>query len=306
MIFNEVYSTYYNVVAAILAEAVQGSLSKVRIGQIIREKGYKESILYLEKKLEEKEWPLIRNDYSTPVFHETVMPLTALQKQWMKAICQDPRIRLFDPPLEELDGVEPLFEQDFFVRFDQYTDGDPYTDPRYQHLFRQVLHALREKRSLKIRFRGRSSIRFDQHFIPEKLEYSPKDDKFRLIAHSTKGIPYVIMMANIEEVTPGGKNEMDFTPIPDKREVTLELIDKRNALERAMTHFSDLEKETRQLDDSGERYGITLKYWKDDEKEILIRLLAFGPMIKVTGPEEFTKLILERLQMQKRFAHPTR
>lgn len=304
MIFNEVYGTYYNVVAAILADAVQGNLSKARIQKIIREKGYRESIIYLEKKLEEKEWPLIRNDYSTPVLHEPFMPLTELQKQWMKAICQDPRIRLFDPPQEELDGVETLFEQDFFVRFDQYTDGDPYTDPHYQHHFRQVLHALREKLSLKIRFRGRRSIRFDQYFIPEKLEYSPKDDKFRLIAHSTKGTPYVIMMANIEEVSLGGKSEMDFTPIPEKKAVTLELVDKHNALERAMIHFSDLEKETKKIDDS--HYSIILKYRKDDEKEILLRILAFGSKIKVTGPEHFSMIIKERLQMQNQFYHQNR
>lgn len=302
MIFNEVYGTYYNVVAAILTEAVQGDLSKARIGQIIHEKGYKDSILFLEKKLEEKEWPLIMNDYSTPILHVPVMPLTELQKQWMKAICQDPRIRLFDPPLEELDGVEPLFDQDFFVRFDQYTDGDHYTDSLYQQHFHQVLRALREGLTLKICFRGRHN-RYNQHFIPEKLEYSPKDDKFRLIAHSIKGTPYVIMMANIEEVSPSNKKgEEDILHEFEKKEVLLELVDKRNALERAMIHFSDLEKQTLKTDDS--HYRIKLTYRKDDEKEIIIRLLAFGPMIKVTGPEHFTELIKERLQMQKRFNHP--
>lgn len=304
MIFNEVYGSYYNAVAAILAEAVQGNLSNARIEQIIREKAYAESSIYLQQKLKGKKWPLIKNDYSTPILHVPIMPLTELQKQWMKAICQDPRIRLFDPPLEELDGVEPLFEQDFFVRFDQYTDGDSYTDPRYQDHFRQVLHALREKLSLKIRFHGRRSSCFDKYFIPEKLEYSPKDDKFRLIAHSTKGTPYVIMMANVEEVTLGDKNEIDYTPIPDKRSVTLELIDEHNALERAMIHFSDLEKETQMIDDS--HYSIILKYRKDDEKEILIRILAFGSKIKVTGPKHFTELIIERLQMQKRVDHQVR
>ena len=43
MLFNEVYGSYYNVIAGILAEAVRGELSKERIRKIIEEKGYLES-----------------------------------------------------------------------------------------------------------------------------------------------------------------------------------------------------------------------------------------------------------------------
>jgi predicted DNA-binding transcriptional regulator YafY len=40
-------------------------------------------------------------------------------------------------------------------------------------------------------------------------------------------------------------------------------------------------------------------YDKDDETEILIRLLSFGPMIRVVEPESMTALIRDRLKMQK-------
>ena len=233
------------------------------------------------------------------------MPLTTLQKQWMKSVCQDPRIRLFDPPLQDLEDVEPLFEPDFFVWFDRHADRDPYEDSLYKEHFRMVLLALRENRRLRIRYRGRK-YRHDQLYIPEKLEYSSKDDKFRLIAHSSRGTPYMIRLASIreislaEKVTPGEKQTAVRKDAAVRKEtVVLELVDERNALERAMIHFSDLEKETVRLDDT--HYRITLRYRKEDETEILIRVLSFGPKVRVSSPDSFISLIRERLQMQRRF-----
>ena len=305
MLFNEVYGSYYNVIAGILAEAVRGELSKERIRKIIEEKGYLESGISVPKALEKGKWPLLRKDYTTPVRHIPTMPLTTLQKQWMKSVCQDPRIRLFDPPLQDLEDVEPLFEPDFFVWFDRHADRDPYEDSLYKEHFRMVLLALRENRRLRIRYRGRK-YRHDQLYIPEKLEYSSKDDKFRLIAHSSRGTPYMIRLASIreislaEKVTPGEKQTAVRKDAAVRKEtVVLELVDERNALERAMIHFSDLEKETVRLDDT--HYRIMLRYRREDETEILIRVLSFGPKVRVSGPESFIHLVRDRLYMQKRF-----
>lgn len=66
---------------------------------------------------------------------------------------------------------------------------------------------------------------------------------------------------------------------------------------RAMLSFSDLEKETIKIDD--DNYRLKLKYRTDDETEILIRILAFGPMMKVVEPVPFVNLIKERLNKQK-------
>ena len=299
MLFNEVYGSYYNVVAGILKDAVRGELSGKRIRKIIEEKAYLESGIVIPKALEKAKWPLIREDYTTPVRHIPTMPLTKLQKQWMKAICQDPRVMLFDPPVRELEDIEPLFEPDFFVWFDRYKDGDPYGDSLYREHFRLVLLALKERRGLRIRYRGRR-FRHDQVFIPEKLEYSSRDDKFRLTARSSGGTPYVIRMASILEVCLTEKAAPAETGSGGvTKTVVLDLVDDRNALERAMIHFSDLEKETVKLDDT--HYRITLRYRKDDETEMLIRVLSFGPKLRVSSPESFIQLVKERLDMQKRF-----
>ena len=85
-------------------------------------------------------------------------------------------------------------------------------------------------------------------------------------------------------------------PVSDLRELVVDLVDERNCLERFMLHFSHLEKQAEKTD--ALHYRIIIKYDKDDETELLIRVLAFGPVMKVTEPESFIEQIKQRLRMQ--------
>ena len=65
-------------------------------------------------------------------------------------------------------------------------------------------------------------------------------------------------------------------------------------------HFSHFEKETRQLDER--RYELTLWYDRDDEPELLIRVLSFGPILEVFAPAAFRQLVQDRIRRQLRYA----
>lgn len=298
MIFNEVYGSYYNVVAEVLAEAVNGTLSKERLSEITTRKAFGESIVTIPDALIRQKWPLIDENFETPLNHKPTMPLTTIQKMWLKAILQDPRIQLFEPSMEGLEDVEPLYDQDTFIYFDRYADGDPYEDIKYGEHFRLILSAIREHRIIRVEYQGHNT-RKERTIIPHRLEYSAKDDKFRLIGIAHTGTRYIINLRGVkkcelmEKFAPDRFNEAQT----DANEVVIELKDKRNALERAMLSFSDLEKETIKIDD--ENYRLKLKYRVDDETEIVIRILAFGPMMKVVEPASFVNLIKERLNKQK-------
>jgi len=84
----------------------------------------------------------------------------------------------------------------------------------------------------------------------------------------------------------------------NQERLELELIDERNALERVLLHFSHFEKETKRLD--GQHYQLILHYDKDDETELIIRVLSFGPMIKVISPDDFKQKLIERLKKQQK------
>jgi len=79
--------------------------------------------------------------------------------------------------------------------------------------------------------------------------------------------------------------------------VTAEITDERNTLERAMLHFAHFEKQVKRIDER--RYLLCLRYYESDETELVIRMLSFGPYIKVLAPDRFVSLMRERLIAQK-------
>lgn len=298
MLFSEVYGTYYNVLAKLLDQAVNGTLTRESMYAIIHEKGFEETVLTIPDALESQTWPLIKEDFTTPLGQKPTMPLTALQKQWMKALLSDPRIQLFNPPMEELEDVEPLYPPDAFVYYDRYNDGDPFTDPGYIKRFRCIHSAIRHKRWLRIQFTSHNGKSHYWRCIPYKLEYSPKDDKFRLISANNRDTLSINLarITNCFMLEP--YSEEEYQPRTMKQRIlVLELKDERNALERAMLHFSHLNKATERV--STDLYKITLFYEQEDETELLIRVLSFGPVVKVLFPDDFVKKLVERLEKQK-------
>ena len=297
MIFSEIYGSYFKAVSAILAKAVDGVLTERELTRTVLENAFGESLITIPARLTDGSWPLITEDFGTPLQHKPQMPLTTLEKQWLKALLLDPRVRLFDPSEEGLEDVEPLFTPDQFVYFDRYADGDDYSDPRYIEHFRMIIRAMHEKRKLRVCFHGHRGTRQSYICIPYRLEYSSKDDKFRLIT-GFRNKPLTVNLSRIDSVEILDPWEEDEYRLPQEREkeLVMELYDTRNALERAMLHFSDLEKETERIDDR--RYRITLHYRQRDETEILIRILSFGPVLKVIEPETMVAQIRERLIKQ--------
>lgn len=302
MLFSEIYGNYFNAVAAILKKAVEETLTERTLTETVQTVAFGESVLTIPVRLREETWPLLEKDLSTPLRHVPIMPLTTVQKQWMKALLRDSRIQLFSPSEAGLEDVEPLFRPGTFVYFDRYTDGDPYGDGEYIAHFHTILRALKEKRKLRVRFRGHTNIRHSFICVPHRLEYSPKDDKFRLLAVKN-GQLTTINLARIRSCELRDTyTEEEYTPVEYReRSLTLLLTDERNALERAMLHFSDLEKETVKLDD--QHYRIQLRYKTEDETELLIRVLSFGPMVQAVEPEDFVRQIRERLTRQFAVQH---
>jgi len=299
MLFSEVYGSYYNVIAAILTQAVAGELTDGRINDIVRGAAFGESVLTIPAALRSEAWPLLTPQNTTPLAHAPTMPLTLLQKRWLKTLLLDPRIRLFDPPDAGLADVEPLYAPDDFCYFDRCLDGDPYEDPQYIAHFKTILTALREKRRLRVRFVGRLGTRHSWACIPYKLEYSSKDDKFRVLT----SLPRSTMTVNVARIKScellDFRTEESYRPLPPVRDtLVLELTDERNALERVMLHFSHLEKQTVRLDER--HYRLTLRYDREDETELLIRVLSFGPVLRVVSPDSFAEKVKERLDKQKK------
>ena len=299
MLFHEIYSSYYQAAASILSEAVRGNLTGKALNSLVQEHAFGESLLTIPDGLKGEKWRLLHKDFSTPLEEEPVMPLTTLEKRWMKALLLDPRIQLFNPDMTGLADVAPLFTPDMVVYYDRYSDGDDYQNSDYVRRFQTILQALRENRNLFISFESRLHMHPKLVVTPYYLEYSEKDDRFRLVAAGLKR-RWVINLSRITECRFACRDEPMPLKAAAKDTVTFELEDRRNALDRVLLHFSHLEKETRRLDDR--RYLVTLKYDRQDETEMVIRILSFGSAIRVTEPESFITLLRERIEKQKQLA----
>ncbi len=298
MIFNEIYSAYYNTVAQIITHILQEDAKEKDLQKIVSKYAFGESILTILPALKSGKWQLINEDLSTSLEHLPTMPLTILEKRWLKSISLDHRIKLFDIDFEGLEDVEPLFTDDDYYVYDKYNDGDPFDDPGYIKRFKVILHAINNKLPIKAEMTNKHGKTIYVTCIPVRLEYSEKDDKFRVFTSGCRFIS-VMNLARISEChLYHGEKIIKSEEKPPKLDiVTLEIDDERNALERVMLHFAHFEKTAECI--GKRKYRLQITYNTDDETEIVIRVLSFGPMVKVIEPDNFTNLIREKLKKQQ-------
>ena len=298
MIFRELYSAYYNTVAHIISAILEGERDEKALRRIVSEYAFGESTATILPSLKSGRWQLVRPDMTTVLEKSPTMPLTLLQRRWLKAILLDPRIRLFGIDIKGLEGVEPLFTPDDYYIYDKYSDGDPYGDEEYVRRFRFLLKAVRDRAPIKLNMLNKNGKVVYTRCIPIRLEYSEKDDKFRLITAGCRYLPTV----NLARIISCSRIREGFVPservnATEYRTFTLRITNERNALERCMLHFAHFEKEARRLDRT--HYLLTVKYDKNDEPELVIRVLSFGPRVEVVEPESFRNLIKEKLKKQR-------
>lgn len=299
MIFSELYGAYYTTVSKIISASINKSLTKEEIRSIIEKYAFSESVINIESAISKERWQIITKEGNTPIKNDPSIPLTTLQKRWLKAISSDPRIKLFGDIFPELEGIDPLFKEEDICIFDKYADGDPYSNEEYITNFQLILDAINNRYPLRIAMQNKSGRAIYVVLMPEYLEYSEKDDKFRLIGSGRKYAD-VINLARIISCKPYTKEYISrpYTRMSNGQStIEFELNDERNALERVLMHFAHLEKQAEKIGNN--QYRVKLIYDKDDETELLIRILSFGPMIKVVSPDSFVRLIKERLMKQK-------
>ena len=111
---------------------------------------------------------------------------------------------------------------------------------------------------------------------------------------------WTINLSRITECTIASKNTPMEFKAADTETVTFELTNRWKALDRVLLHFSHLEKETRRLDEG--KYLVKLKYDKEDENEIISRILSFGSVIRVLEPESIVIQIRSRIEKQMQLA----
>ena len=128
MLFSELYSVSYNTVARIIRTAFKGELGDKELRKCVSEEAFFESIITILPALKSGKWPLLDEDLCPRLENIPTMPLTTLEKRWLKAVSLDPRVRLFGVEFPDLSYTFPLFTSDDYRIFGKCSDGDPFGD----------------------------------------------------------------------------------------------------------------------------------------------------------------------------------
>lgn len=313
-LFSEIYSCYYQVLRHILCS--QSPLSIQEIQEQISKEGFGESLLSIIPKLEDGTWNLFKKEgslYLSRLSPSFLTPLSSLEQSYLKALLSDSRIRLFldssqwETLNDLLTDIPPLWQQEQFYYYDRFSDGDPYQDENYCHNFRTLLYGQKSGHYVDIDYNSPNGNRLHHHYIPARLEYSVKNDKFRLLAlKPAKDGHLKLEILNLDRMKEVQLTEKTFTKSFDintiirnsyyKEPLRLLIVNRRNALERAMLHFANYEKNTTRIDE--DTYECLIYYNQSMETELLIEVLSFGPMLTVLGNQRFLKNLKARLKKQ--------
>ncbi len=313
-LFSEIYSCYYQVLRHLLSGRNAVTIQDIR--NRICDEGFEESLLSIIPKLESGAWDLFRRDgelYLSKLAGPVTVPLSDLQKSYLKALLSDSRIGLFleKEQLETLNdmlsGTAPLWKPEQFFYYDQFSDPDPYQDETYRRNFRLLLHAQKKNQYVDIDYNSPGGSRVHHYYVPARLEYSIKNDKFRLLALKQAGHGKmkleILNVARIQSIRPAEKKlsaPVDLNSVIRasyyKEPLKLHIINRRNALERAMLHFANYEKNTTKIGEN--TYECFIYYNQSMETELLIEVMSFGPMLTVIGNDKFLNSLKTRLQRQ--------
>ncbi len=315
-LFSEIHNCYYQVLRHLLCS--QDAVTIQDMSERIRREGFEESLLAIIPKIESGTWQLFERKgeyFLSKISKAFLTPLTTLEKRYLKALLADPRIGLFLRQEQQetmeamLSDVSPLWRPDQFYYYDRFADGDPYTDESYRNNFRTLLAAQKNRQYVDLDYTSPRGTRVHHYYVPARLEYSVKNDKFRVLAlertrHNNVKLE-ILNIARIEHVKLTDQTlsaDVDVNAVIQnsyyKEPLRMRIVNKRNALERAMLHFANYEKNTVKIDE--DTYECLIYYNQSMETELLIEVLSFGPMLTVLGNDRFLNSLKQRLQRQRK------
>ena len=237
-----------------------------------------------------------------------ILPLTRAEGRFLRTMLREAKISLFldEAEVEALKSALPGEWKAFPLERFLLPDRDRVSAKKRQNrqpVIRLLQEAFRADREVSLRYITARGKHISGKFCPVVLEYSRKDDIFRLYAWSGRDDKiYILNTEKIEEITMT-ENTFSRQSAAEKlrryrreNECTAEFSfpGEEGLADRLLTEFSPWKKSCVYDPKSG-RYRLKIWYEKQDEKEMGIRVLGYGSRIR---PED-EKHVLYRENLQK-------
>lgn len=327
-LFDEVKNRYFHIVFKVLSECAEG-LSRKDIIRIVNEEEFQEKVIgkdfqtfeglilneygedenyNLIKRKDERYYPNNKADKRAAV----PVRLTNIEKAWLKNLLNEPNLRLIlsDETITKLSESLKDFDCPNINETIETTNKSVLPDmedqDKYEANFKILLKAIMEESVI----RYCNTDRFGNEYcgrsaIPIRLEYSMKDGRFRVSMYSLDEnrplMSNVFTMSNIE-IDYDSKPEVhriDLIKIIHKDRYTkepivLEVTDKKSAMERCFMSFSEMERSSRCIGE--DKYELKLLYYTFEEEEVIRKILALGPYVKVISPQRIVDEVVKRIR----------
>lgn len=223
------------------------------------------------------------------------IPLTKIENQWLNNILEHPFAHCF-LTVEEIEYLKEKFTDiglfninDDIVLTNQAEDVKKFYKKRhYADNLRMIIKAIREKNRVNIcGITQRGSSKNYINFAPSYIEYSKKDDRFRIRGVCNKKRIDTINLERIVSVSftneTFNQRKIAKTVSKDDKNKEKHLVlffnDVDNVPGKILSEFSCFKKECSRWGNG--KFTMVLYYNNNDYKEIIIRLLGYGSLITV-------------------------
>ena len=249
-------------------------------------------------------------------FYRDAFPLTVLEVRWLKSVIKDDRIMCFlnSEQIRFLqrfldDGypdVNPL-PQEYLVYYDRYIveQSEKENEKEFLHI---VIDAIKNEQLIHLKYKTNSEKFITKSFKPILIEYSKRNNKFQVQLQASNNARYYTV--NISQINSciELKEEFDYVQTlkeykefrqKKERSVVVQFYDIRNMVDRILTEFSPWKKNC-SYDSQTNIYTLKLYYSQDEELDVVIRLMGYGPNIHFPDKNHsIAREILKRYTKQR-------
>lgn len=248
-------------------------------------------------------------------FYKDVLPLTILEVRWLKSIISDSNIYCFfnskqiefiNTFLEEAYPDVKSLPSEYLIFYDRYIVDQPEKDRERSYLY-MLVEAIRNERLVCVTYKTNSGNLISKTYKPIVVEYSKRNNKFQAQLQACDNNRYdSVNLSQIDYVEI--KEEFDHAQTLKEYEahrknkehpVVIQFFDVRNMADRILTEFSPWRKFC-VYDPETNMYTLTLYYNKDEELDLVVRLMGYGNTIHFVDKEHsIAREILYRYTMQR-------
>lgn len=250
-------------------------------------------------------------------FYKDFLPLTTLEIRWIKTILSDERIVCFFSE-RQLDFIKVYMNTEYpeitpfpvnnLVNFDKHIPIDSMEKLAEQSLITTLIKAINQKMLVDITYVTRYGKEIVGEFKPIVIEFSKRNNKFQAQMQSCENNRfYSINLSQIISLTIVPDEFEYFETLQNyekhrelnERSVDIQFYDVRNTADRILTEFSPWKKYC-EYDRETKIYTLHLFYQKDEELDLVVRLMGYGGNIHFVNKEHsIAREILRRYEKQR-------